>query len=109
MTQLKVREAEHVRQVLGTWYRVAILLGTNVFISILAMVIALQVSTRQERQREADRIQAQAQALRVVCDWIGANIDAFDELPPPTPAARAKLRVKYIELYNLYRCTPARK
>lgn len=78
-------------------------------LSIFASVtIAERSAERTRQQQEQAQAQAQLEARKVVCNWISTNLDVFDETPPQGAAGK-NLRERYLELYQISQCQPARK
>jgi len=78
-------------------------------LSIFASVTIAERNAEVQRQRqEQAQAQAQIESRKVVCNWIGTNLDVFDETPP-AGAAGKNLRTRYLELYQISQCQPPRK
>lgn len=78
-------------------------------ISIFASVYIAETRADRVRVEQAanDRA-AQVATRQVVCGWIGAFLDTYDEAPPTTETGR-NLRARFIDLYALSQCQPERK
>jgi hypothetical protein len=78
-------------------------------LSIFASVtIAENNAEHTRQQQEQAQAQAQVESRKVVCGWIAAYLDTFDETPP-TSAAGRNLRARFVELYQISQCQPPRK
>lgn len=94
MTQLR-------REVNVPIYWLLIGLAVMLVSPVLSIIASVQIVERNTaRQAEANRI--------VACQWLGANLDVYDETPPTSETGR-NLRKKWLDLYNIARCEPARK
>lgn len=83
--------------------------------------VKIAVHQAEESRRLADRENAQAaktaaaavtkaqlEARKVVCGWIDAFLDTYDETPPESDAGR-NLQAKFIDLRAVSQCQPTRK
>lgn len=78
---------------------------------ILSVIAAVKISANQADHTREEQAQAsaatQAESRRVVCGWLSAYLDTFDETPPTSPSGK-NLQVKFIDLYRLSQCQPSR-
>ena len=92
------------------WIVVAVL--TMVLSPILSMVASVQIAennAREQRERQAAaQAAAQAESRKVVCGWLSAYLDTFDETPPTSKAGQ-NLREKFLDLYEISQCQPVRR
>lgn len=77
--------------------------------SIWASVRIADTSARElVVEREKAREQAAKEAKKLVCAYFSANLDAYDEVPPTTPAGK-KQRQTNLDFYLESGCQPPRK
>lgn len=78
-------------------------------LSISASVkIANNNTARMLVERESAKEVARKESQRLVCAYFSAQLDAYEETPPSTPAGR-NLRKTNLEFYTKSGCAPPRK
>lgn len=87
--------------VVGCTLGPALSIGASVTIAKKNTANMLQ---EQEKAREA----ARAESRRLVCAFFSAQLDAYDETPPTTPAGK-NLRKTNLEFYLNSGCIPPRE
>lgn len=73
-------------------------------------LVAEQQAAAREAQRQVEiaRQVVERQSRDLVCAYFSANLDAYEETPPTTPAG-INLRKVNLDFYNATGCKPPRK
>lgn len=78
----------------------------------LSIAASVQIANNNTRsmlvERERAKEAARAESHRLVCAFFSAQLDAYDETPPTTPAGK-NLRQTNLEFYNSSECQPPRR
>lgn len=78
----------------------------------LSIGASVSIANSNDREQAAKRATAEAtareQARSLVCSFFAAQLDAYDETPPTTPAGR-NLRESSARFYRASECQPPRR
>jgi hypothetical protein len=93
-------------------YWLAVGMAVMVISPLLSIFAAVKITDNRadqaRREAAANQEAAQIAARKVVCGWIDAFLNTYDETPPTTEAGR-NLQARFIDLYAISQCQPPRK
>jgi hypothetical protein len=93
-------------------YWIIVTVATVVFSPVFAILASVQIAEanadRQRQEQIEAQARAQAESRKVVCGWLSAYLDTFDETPPTSDTGR-NLRAKFLDLYQISQCSPVRR
>lgn len=96
---------------LPLWSVIVLVIGSTVS-PVLSITASVKIAERNRIQAEARQAQAEArareQARTLVCAFFTAQLDAYDETPPLSPAGK-NLRATNLEFYTASGCQPPRR
>jgi Tfp pilus assembly protein PilX len=90
-------------------YWLVVGLAVMVVSPIFSVIAAVKISANQADHTREEQARAaavtQAENRQVVCSWLSAYLDTFDETPPASDAGK-NLRLKFQDLYRISQCPP---